>query len=152
ADVSFGAEPANGNANASEIPELFGTMRGRIGYGPKQWFAYGTGGLAWTRNLRTGHPAAGEDAATAAFRQHAGWTIGAGLERSIGTRWSGNAEYLFTSAGMSTNQLRVGLHYTLGSDIGSSSAPLGISPFDADDWSAHAQTTFVGQYAAPFHA
>ena len=89
ADLSFGAEPVHGNRNAGEIPELFGTARGRIGYGPKSWFVYGTGGLAWTRNQLNGDPAAGETRA-AAFHQHLGWTLGAGLERSIGPRWSAN--------------------------------------------------------------
>jgi len=152
ADLSFGAEPVHGNINAREIPALFGTVRGRIGYGPKRWFVYGTGGLAWTRNQLTGDPPTGETAPSAIFLQHIGWTIGAGIERSIDARWSANAEYLYTSAGPSMNQLRVGLHYTLGSDIGSSSEPLGLSPLDTKNWSAHGQTTFVGQYAAPFSA
>jgi len=149
ADLSFGAEPVHGNRNVSEVPELFGTVRGRVGYGPKTWFVYGTGGLAWTRNQLIGDPPSGE---TAAFRQRVGWTIGAGVERSIAARWSANAEYVFTDTGVSTNQLRVGLHYTLASDIGSAAAPLGITALDTDNWNAHGQTTFVGQYAAPFHA
>ena len=152
ADLSFGAEPAVGNRNTSEIPELFGTARGRIGYGTKLWFVYGTGGLAWTRNQLNGDPPAGENGTSAAFRQHVGWTLGAGVERSIDTRWSANAEYLFANTGLSTNQLRVGVHYTLGSDRGSSAAPLDSSSIDTDNWNAHGQTTFVGQYAAPFHA
>ena len=151
ADLSFGAEPVHGNRNASEIPELFGTVRGRVGYGPKHWFVYGTGGLAWTRN-QVGDPPTGETPPSADFLQHIGWTIGAGIERSIGARWSANAEYLYTSAGPSTNQLRVGLHYALAGDVGSSSQPLGLNALDTENWSAHGQTTFVGQYAAPFHA
>jgi high affinity Mn2+ porin len=152
ADLSFGAEPVHGNRNASEIPELFGTARGRIGYGPKRWFVYGAGGLAWTRNQLTGDPPTGETAPSAAFLQHIGWTIGAGVERPIDARWSANAEYLYTSAGPSANQLRIGLHYVLAGDVGSSSQPLGINPLDTENWSTHGQTTFVGQYAAPFHA
>jgi high affinity Mn2+ porin len=152
ADLSFGAEPVHGNRNASEIPELFGSGRGRIGYGSTRWLAYGTGGLAWTRNQRAGGPPTNETAPSAIFLQHIGWTIGAGIERSIDARWSATAEYLYTSAGPSMNQLRVGLSYTLGSDIGSSSKPLGVSPLDTENWSAHGQTTLVGQYSAPFHA
>jgi len=152
ADLSFGAEPIHPKGISSETPELFGTVRGRVGYGPKRWFAYGTGGPAWTRNQLTGDPPTGETAPAAAFRQHIGWTIGAGIERSMDARWSANAEYLYTSAGVSTNQLRIGLHYTLGSDIGSSSEPRGVSPLDTENWNAHAQTTLVSQYAAPFHA
>ncbi len=150
ADLSFGAEPVHGNINARELPELFGTARGRIGYGPKRWFVYGTGGLAWTRKQLTGDPPTGETAPSAIFLQHIGWTIGPGIERSIDARWSANAEYLYTSAGPSMNQLRLGLHYVLAGDIGSSSQPLGINALDTENWSAHGQTTFVGQYAAPF--
>src|SRR5262249_22818797 len=152
ADLSFGAEPLHRDGVLSETPELFGTVRGRAGYGAKRVFAYGTGGLAWTRNQLTGYPTRGETAPTAVFRQHIGWTIGAGIERSIEGRWSANAEYRYTSAGLSTSQLHVGLHYTLGSDIGSSSEPLGVSPLDTGNWNVHAQTTMVGQYAAAFHA
>jgi high affinity Mn2+ porin len=152
ADLSFGAEPVDRNSNASQIPELFGTVRARLGYGPKRWFVYGTGGLAWSRNQLTSDPLIGESAPSAVFLQHLGWTMGAGIERSINARWSANAEYLHTRAGPSANQLRIGLHYALASDVGSSSQPLGISALDTENWSAHGQTTFVGQYAAPFHA
>lgn len=131
-DVSFGAEPQS--HAVSETTHLFGTARGRIGYGPQQWFAYGTGGLAWTRD------------------QSIGWTVGAGIERAIDPLWSVNAEYLFASAGLSTNQLRVGLRYALEPQIGSSSDPLGLRSLDTENWNAHAQTTLVSQYAAPFRA
>src|SRR5262249_35237089 len=77
ADLSFGAEPLHRDGVLSETPELFGTVRGRAGYGAKRVFAYGTGGLAWTRNQLTGYPTRGETAPTAVFRQHIGWTIGA---------------------------------------------------------------------------
>jgi high affinity Mn2+ porin len=151
-DLSFGAEPVDADRNVSEIPELFGTVRARIGYGPKPWFVYGTGGLAWSRNQPTGDPPLAETASSSAFREHIGWTIGAGLERAISPGWSANAEYLFSHAGPSANQLRLGLHYTIGSDLGSSSEPIGIAPLEADTWSVHGQTTVVGQYAAPFDA
>ena len=151
ADVSFGAEPVHGNRNVSQIPELFGTVRGRVGYGPAHWFGYGTGGLAWARNQDVGDPSTGA-VPTGLFQQHIGWTIGGGFEHAISARWSANAEYLYARAGLSTNQVQLGLHYTMGSDIKSSSEPLGISPLDTENWSAHGQTTLVEQYAAPFHA
>ena len=152
ADLSFGAEPGHPNGVVHETPELFGTVRGRAGYSAKRWLAYGTGGLAWTRNQLTGDPPPGGTASTTAFRQHIGWTIGAGIERALDARWSANAEYFYTMAGASTNQLRVGFHYILGSDIGSASEPLGISALDIENWNVHGQTTLVSQYAAPFHA
>src|SRR5581483_3289963 len=106
----------------------------------------------WTRNRRTSDPPVDGMAPTTIFRQQVGWTIGGGLERSIDKNWSANAEYLYTNAGLATNQLRVGLHYALGGDVGSSSQPLGIEPLDTENWNAHGQTTLVAQYAAPFHA
>src|SRR5262249_20929092 len=148
--------------------ELFGTTRGRVGYGPKRWFTFGTAGLGWMRNQFTaGQTAAGAPTSTAMFRQRIGWTLGAGIERASDRGWSVNGEYLYTRFGkrdleslpvteftsrLSTSQLRIGLHYALSADPGSNIEPLGIAPIDLEDWNVHAQTTFVGQYAAPFNA
>src|SRR5579884_635854 len=95
ADLSFGAEPGRSNGASTETPQLFGSVRGRVGYGPRRWFAYGTGGFAWTRNRRTSDPPVDGMAPTTIFRQQVGWTIGGGLERSIDKNWSANAEYLY---------------------------------------------------------
>src|SRR5262245_25225717 len=163
ADLSFGAAPVHPTGISSETPELFGTVRGRLGYGPKHWFAYGTGGLAWTRNQFTAAQTSGDQPAPiSVFRQRIGWTLGTGLERAIDARWSVDGEYLYTRFGagdlaeitprLSTHQLRIGLHYALGDDLGSTTELPSIAPLDANAWNAHAQTTLVGQYAAPFHA
>jgi high affinity Mn2+ porin len=154
ADLSFGAEP-RADTGSGTARQLFGTVRGRIGYGPGQrLFVYGTGGLAWARDQLTGDPPTRETTPISVFRQRVGWTGGVGIERSVDRRWSANAEYLYSRAGLSTHQFRVGLHYTFASDAGagSTSESPGIRPLDAGDWNAHSQTTFVEQYAAPFHA
>src|SRR5262249_20735737 len=71
-DLSFGAEP-RGHTVSTETPQVFGTARARIGYGPKRSLAYGTGGLAWTRDQLTRDPAPSETVPSALFfRQHIG--------------------------------------------------------------------------------
>src|SRR5262249_47724661 len=159
ADVSFGADPVHPKGGLRETPELFGTVRGRVGYGPRRWFAYGTGGLAWTRNQFTPAQTSGDaPAQTAVFRRRLGWTLGTGVERAIDARWRVNTEYLYTRFGaadlaslagtevaarLSTNQLRIGLLFTLGDDVGSTTESSGIAPLDRHAWNAHAQTTLV---------
>jgi high affinity Mn2+ porin len=160
ADISFGAEPVAGDGSFSETSELFGTVRGRAGYGSGRWFAYTTGGLAWTRDqfLGTGD---------SIFRPRAGWTLGTGIERALTDRWRVNAEYLYArfhnedvtlspetqiASALATHQVRIGLNYTLGRDAASDGESLPIVPLDLDGWAVHAQTTYVSQYAAPFRA
>jgi high affinity Mn2+ porin len=169
-DISFGAEPLRANGSFTEIAELFGTLRGRIGYGPRRWFAYGTGGLAWTRNQFAGTAGAGDGGPSDArpvFGQRVGWTLGAGIERSLDGRWRVNAEYLrsrfgdrdvalspgtrITSA-LSASQVRIGLNYALGNADPSALASFAMAPLALDGWNVHAQTTYVSQYSAPFHA
>ena len=148
ADIAFGAEPAGADDSTTEIA---GSLRGRIGFGRARWFPYATGGFAWARDrFSTG---AGSSS-TSFVSQRVGWTVGAGVDRALDTRWSVNAEYLYTRFGspVSSNQLRLGLRYALDNDVGSMSQPLGIAPLDVGGWSVHGQTTFVFQYAAPFRA
>jgi hypothetical protein len=64
ADVSFAstlsagqsfASPLIGAANYSDTVELFGTVRGRVGYDVNHWLLYATGGLAWTYDQFQSH-------------------------------------------------------------------------------------------------
>jgi high affinity Mn2+ porin len=154
-DLSFGAEPASAN-NGFERVQAFGSVRGRVGYGSRRWFTYGTGGFAWIRDQITTDPPIGAAAPPSFTREHAGWTLGAGIERALDARWSANAEYLYTSTSvLSTNQVRAGLHFALGPDPGP--GPGGrtdsiVGSLDSDEWNLHGQTTLVGQYAAPFNS
>ena len=156
-DLSFGAEPGSANSPFERV-QAFGSVRGRVGYGSRRWFAYGTGGFAWTRDQVTTSPPIGDPSTPASLtREHVGWTLGAGIERALDARWSANAEYLYTStaSGPSTNQLRAGLHFALG--VGSDPGPAGrtdsiVGSLEGDVWNLHGQTTLVGQYAAPFYA
>jgi high affinity Mn2+ porin len=42
------ASPFIGAANYRDTVEMFGTVRGRLGYDSNHWLFYATGGLAWT--------------------------------------------------------------------------------------------------------
>ena len=156
-DLSFGAEPA-GAKSAFERVEMFGSVRGRVGYGSRRWFAYGTGGFAWTRDQVTTPPPISDGLTQGSvIRQRLGWTLGAGIERALDARWSANAEYLYTStsSGLSTNQLRAGLHFAVGANPGERTGrtdAIAVGSLDGDIWNLHGQTTLVGQYAAPFSA
>ena len=50
-----------------------------------------------------------------------------------------------------TQQWRVGLNYQLG-ETAAKAGNGGIAPLEGDNWVIHGQTTFVNQYAPPFHA
>jgi high affinity Mn2+ porin len=184
ADVSFAStlsasqnftSPVIGAANYSDTVELFGTVRGRVGYDVNHWLFYTTGGLAWTYDQfnrttispgSTGNPPA--DTAEAVFGGRIGWTVGGGLEAPIAPGWSAKAEYLYAQFGntgisfptsgqtfvsnLSMQQVRLGLNYRPGDAPNSNGAPFGISPLEADNWIVRGQTTYVSQYDPPFHA
>ena len=169
------ASPVVGSATYSDTVELFGTARGRLGYDVNHWLYYVTGGLAWTYDQFNrsqtspgmfAGPAAGS--AEAVFGGRIGWTIGGGVEASVAPGWSIKAEYLYAQFGnssvifplggqtftsdLSMHEIRVGLNYRPGDDPKSSGLPFGISPLQVDNWVVHGQTTYVNQYAPPFHA
>jgi high affinity Mn2+ porin len=184
ADVSFAstlsagqsfASPAIGAANYSDTVELFGTLRGRVGYDVNHWLYYATGGLAWTydqfnRTTISARPAGGlpEGAVEATFGGRIGWTVGGGVEAPIAPGWSAKAEYLYAQFGnagvtfpasgqsftsnLAMHEIRLGLNYRPGDTPNSNGLPFGISPPELDNWIVRGQTTYVSQYAPPFHA
>ena len=173
-DVSFAAEPAVGGAAYNDAAEAFGTARGRIGYAPNRWLYYATGGLAWTHDLftrnaivagRAADPPGGTTETAASGR--VGWTLGGGIEAPVAPGWTATAEYLYSRFGhavvpfpssaqvtsnLSLHQVRVGLNYTFGDDPKRNDVPAGLAPLEVSRWSVHGQTTYVDQYALPFHA
>jgi high affinity Mn2+ porin len=174
ANQSF-ASPAVGAANYGDTVELFGTVRGRIGYDVNHWLYYATGGLAWTydqfnRTTISAGPAGDppEGAVEAVFGGRIGWTVGGGVEAPIAPGWSAKAEYLYAQFGntavtfpasgqsfasnLAMHEFRVGLNYRPGDVPNSNGLPFGISPLEVDSWIVHGQTTYVSQYAPPFHA
>lgn len=174
ADVSFGAEPTVGPAAYNDAVEVLGTARGRIGYAPHRLLYYATGGLAWTHDLFTrnavvagsaGDPSSGINETAASGR--VGWTVGGGIEAPVSPRWTATAEYLYARFGatdipfpssaqvtsnLSAHQVRVGLNYAFGDGPGQAGGPPGGTPSEVNNWMALGQTTFLAQYALPFHA
>jgi len=184
ADVSFPnalgasqsfASPVIGAATYGDPVEIFGTVRGRVGYNANHWLYYATGGLAWTydefsRTEIIAGSAGGPPGGTleTAFAGRVGWTVGGGVETAVAPGWTAKAEYLYSQFGntgvafplgaqsftsdLSMHEIRVGLNYRPGDGAKSDGVPFGISPLEVDNWVVHGQTTYVNQYAPPFHA
>jgi high affinity Mn2+ porin len=144
-----------------------GAVRGRLGYLVDPWLLYGTGGFAWTYDqLTRSQPGSAADDATL---WRPGWTLGAGVELPIGAQWSAALEYQYSNFGRShvtfsgptqdfasdlaLHSVQLGINYRIGDGAGlvdlASNGPM---PLELDWLSLHGQTTFVGQYAFPFHA
>jgi high affinity Mn2+ porin len=157
-----------GEERYSETVLSFGTVRGRIGYAPGNWLFYATGGFAWTYDQSTVTNAT-TGTTDMPFLWRLGWVAGGGVEVPIAPHWTASFEYLFTDYGKSgvlfanaaqmfgsdftQQELRAGLNYRFGAD--SSAADIftkGPAPVDLDWFAVHGQTTFVEQYAPPFHS
>jgi high affinity Mn2+ porin len=168
---------ASGQASYTDTVLDFGTLRGRVGYAFERWLVYGTGGVAWTydkleRTQLAGVPVGGNVAigtTEAALLWRWGWAAGAGVEVPIAPNWSAKLEFLATEFGnrqksfplasqaftsdLSMQSVLLGVNYQLGGDLLKSDAFVkGVPPLDTDNFNIHGQTTFVGQYAAPFRA
>ncbi|RUX26608.1 porin family protein [Mesorhizobium sp. M7A.F.Ca.US.011.01.1.1] len=103
---SFDA-PDSGRVDLTNKMNLFGTVRGRLGYAFDRFLPYVTGGLAvanfkhqWTE---TADPT---DSWPDFGGAEAGWTAGAGIEYALTDHWTAKAEYLYADFGdvTSTNE------------------------------------------------
>src|SRR5258708_23891221 len=97
-----------GPADFADTVNMFGSVRGRIGYDANQWLYYATGGLAWTYHQFTrtqvgASPVFGAPACTLAttFAGRVGWAVGAGIEAPIVPGWTAKIEYLYSQFGSS---------------------------------------------------
>jgi high affinity Mn2+ porin len=182
ADISFPADmsgsstlatPVIGTATYKDLVEMSGSVRARIGYAFDRWLYYGTAGYAWTadrltRTQLTDNPAgASGGAVESKFPRRNGWTVGAGLETPLVPHWTTRLEYLYSDFGtasvtfplagqrfdsnLSVQEVRVGLNYQFDGNIPSAGKG-SLAPLEGDNWSVHGQTTYVSQYAPPFHA
>jgi high affinity Mn2+ porin len=147
---------------ADEQLEYLGTARGRLGYEMGSWTPFVTGGLAFasTRWGRTDLTTGNEDATPGQWRL--GWTLGAGVDYALDSRWSARAEYLYTRlplAGFSfasparydslydLHRLRFGLNYHFGApDKEKTETAADRGP---GTWELHGQTTFIFQGYPP---
>ncbi len=89
-----GAQPFLGTTISTSL-DLFGTVRGRIGYAWDRVMVYGTGGWAWGKNevtLTTPGLTVLSDTASLS-----GWTVGGGVEWAFFENWTAKVEYLYLS-------------------------------------------------------
>jgi outer membrane immunogenic protein len=128
--------PAQGPDPAWNIEtelEMFGTVRGRLGFlATPDLLVYGTGGFAWAQvdsNISVTYsltPCNGGPCATgSADNNHFGWTLGAGAEWKLSRNWSLKSEYLFVDLGTEDYAY-----------VGSTLPPLGPGPYDTDHFHA----------------
>lgn len=94
-----GAEPnTDGALRAETDSDFYMTARGRVGFALDCWLFYATGGgigVNYTTRFADIDPSFGGviDARRTDFNW--GYTVGGGIERMIGRRWSIKAEYLY---------------------------------------------------------
>ena len=174
------ASDLSGIATYEEMVQWSSTIRGRIGYAPGHWLFYATGGLAWTADQFTRTQIVGSfdpnSVAPGAGTQESkfiverrGWAVGGGIELALTSKWTARLEYLYTQfplrdvyfpatpeafdSNLSVQSVRLGFSYRLGENgIDPQVFSKGISALDMDWFVLHGQTTFVSQYAPPFHA
>ncbi|RTL71330.1 MAG: porin [Hyphomicrobiales bacterium] len=171
-DTANFASPAVGQGTFEEKVVLSGAVRGRLGIVQSDRLWYGTAGYAWsfdhiTRTQLAGTPAGGTAPTGLSETRHLfrnGWVVGGGIETPVAANWTANLEYLFTSFGtqrvtfpnaaqgfasdLSLQSIRLSMSYQFGAEV----ASVVPKPPVATDWAVHAQTTYVHQYAFPFHS
>jgi outer membrane immunogenic protein len=86
--------------------DVFGTVRGRLGYASNNWLIYGTGGFAWaddtiTRTQLAGNPQFAPPVGFVASHEatRTGGVAGGGVEWGFAPNWSAKVEYLYFSLG-----------------------------------------------------
>ncbi len=150
---------ADGSQTADAV-EMYGSLRGRLGYVNGVWLVYATGGLAYAREQATNQGGATADLN---YLTRWGYAAGAGVELKLSPNWSAKLEYLYDGFGrshvlmanagqsynsdLSQHNLMLGLNYHFGADDKS-----GGFFENMDDWSIHGQTTTVYQASLPMRA
>jgi outer membrane immunogenic protein len=92
--------PAGAVVNWHDKIDVFGTVRGRLGYVVDNWLLYGTGGFAWVDDQFTRtQVVAGPASPAAGFvlsnsNTSTGWVAGAGVEWGFAREWTARVEYL----------------------------------------------------------
>jgi outer membrane immunogenic protein len=120
--------PLDSRTHYKQQVDWFGTVRGRLGIANGPVLSYVTGGYA-VGSINT-TVTEGATAFSTGNRMQGGWTIGSGVEASLGGNWTGKIEYLHLNLGNKTDTLfttqtlnteiranifRVGLNYRTGS-------------------------------------
>jgi high affinity Mn2+ porin len=187
ADVSFPsvlgasqtiASPLIGQAIYRDQVEMFGTVRGRLGYAFGDWLLYATGGFAYSFDHLTRSQVSGAAAGGTAVGgtvenlfmvPRVGGAAGAGIEVALTPHWRARFEYLYTGyaprsvdfpagaqrfdSDLAIHAVRFGLDYRLGREgIDPQIFTKGPDALDLGSFAVHGQTTFVEQYAPPFRS
>jgi len=159
--------PVVGAASYGENVLSMGTVRGRIGYAPRNWLFYVTGGLAWTYDQLTLTQLA-PSTNDSPYLWRLGWTAGVGVELPIAPNWTAKGEYLWTgyptatarfpdlgqttSSNLTLQELRFGLNYHFNGDAPAAQAVASPSTPFGDIISLHGQATFTNQADAKFRS
>jgi high affinity Mn2+ porin len=162
------SSPPVGRASYRDTLLASGSVRGRLGYVLDPWLLYGTGGFAWAYDQLIRSQLAGPSTVDNATLWRSGWTLGAGIAVPIGGQWSAALEYQYSNFGsghatfpspaqtfasnLTLHGVQLSLNYHIGDDAGLADLSEGPTPLDLDWLALHGQTTFLGQYAFPFHA
>jgi outer membrane immunogenic protein len=93
--------PTTGTLTDAEKLRWFGTVRGRVGVlATPTWLFYATGGLAYGGiNSNETFSVGGVTSVNSFNTTRAGWTVGGGIEGSLGNNWSAKLEYLYMDFG-----------------------------------------------------
>jgi outer membrane immunogenic protein len=111
-----------GGVTLNAETNMFGTVRGRVGYAWDRTMLYATGGYAYARNEIT---ASAGGASISNNEWRSGYTVGGGIEHALWDRWTAKLEYLYVHTDDSTvtlagvpftgdnniNIVRAGLNY-----------------------------------------
>ncbi|MFS8037304.1 outer membrane protein [Xanthobacter sp. AM11] len=111
-----GGDITAGTAGLSSTLDVFGTVRGRLGYAVGPVLPYVTGGFAWGNNSI-------DYLGLSQSNTHTGWTVGAGIEYALTNHWTVKTEYLYTDlgaksydnigtdAGVNAHTAKIGVNY-----------------------------------------
>jgi outer membrane immunogenic protein len=83
----------------SQKLDWFGTVRGRVGIATGPVLTYVTAGWAYGSVKTTLTETIGTTAAFSSNQNRGGWTVGSGIEASLGGNWTGKIEYLWFTLG-----------------------------------------------------
>ncbi len=148
--------------------QIYGSLRGRVGYTAGNWLVYATGGFAYDRD-RLNSTDTGGDVDDNVYFWRPGYTVGAGVEVMLTGNLSAKLEYAFfdfnranaylPAAGETYNSdlrfqtVRLGLNYHFNNNPVASGTTGGVLPqYVRDLASIHAQTTIIAQGDAAFPA
>ena len=169
-----------GEATYEEMVQWSTTLRGRIGYAPGHWLVYATGGLAWTYDEFTRTQVNNPPGTSSLVPSpgtvepkyilgRRGWAAGAGIEVALRSNWTARLEYLYTQFGsrdvyfpgaaqafdsnLNVQSIRLGFNYGIGGKgVDPAVFMKPITALEMDGFALHGQTTFLEQYAPPFHS